>query len=281
MRMGSYRTHPHIATGIDLDLIAPRVLKSCACTLSLPLLHLFTTSLNTSSIPYEWKIHKIIPVYKSNDKTSVTNYRPISLLCNVSKVFERLIYDKVISTCTVANSITPHQFGFQKGHSTLRQLLPFFHQLITSKDEIDVICIDFHKAFDSVPHNELLVKLWNMGITGTLSKWFESYLSNRSKCVSINNSLSNCLSVLSGVPQGSILGPLPFLVYINDLPSIISSSNTFIFADDTKCFKTIKTESDIQLLQKYLTLLTHWSINNHLSFNTAIQICLVAPSQQI
>ena len=76
-------------------------------------------------------------------------------------MFERLIYDKVISTCTVANSITPHRFGFQKGHSTLQQLLPFFHQLITSKDEIDVICIDFHKAFDSGPHNELLVKLWN------------------------------------------------------------------------------------------------------------------------
>ena len=255
--------NPHKATGIDL--IAPRILKSCACTLSLPLLHLFTTSLNTSSIPYEWKIHKIIPVYKSKDKTSVTNYRPISLLCNVSKVFERLIYDKVIST--VANLITPHQFGFQKGHSTLQQLLLFFHQLITSNDEIDVIYVDFRKAFDSVPHNELLVKLWNMGITGTLWKWFESYLSNRSQCVSINNSLSDCLPVLSGVPQGSILGPLLFLVYINDLPSVISSSNTFIFADDTKCFKIIKTESDIQLLQNDLTSLAHWSDNNHLSFN--------------
>ena len=90
-------------------------------------------------------------------------------------MFERLIYDKVIST--VANSITPHQFGFQKGHSTLQQLLLFFHQLITSKDKIDVIYIDFRKAFDGAPHNELLVKLWNMGITGALWKWFESYLS--------------------------------------------------------------------------------------------------------
>ena len=107
-----------------------------------------------------------------------------------------------------------------------------------------------------MPHNELLVKLWNMGITGTLWKWFESYLFYRSQCVSINNSLSNCLPVLSGVPQGSILGPLLFLVYINDL-SVISSSNTFIFADDTKCFKTIKTKLDIQLLQKDLTSLIH------------------------
>ena len=108
-----------------------------------------------------------------------------------------------------------------------------------------------------------------MGITGTLElwKWFESYLSNRSQCVSINNSLSDCLPVLSGVPQGSILGPLLFLVHINDLPYVTSSSNIFIFADDTKCFKTIKTESDIQLLQNDLTSLTLLSDNNHLSFN--------------
>ena len=119
--------NPYKATGIDL--IAFRILKSCACTLSLRLLHLSTISLNTSSIPYEWKIHKIIPVHKSNDKTSVTNYPPTSLLCNISKVFERLIYDKVIST--VAKSITPHKFGFQKGHLTLQQLLLFFHQLIS------------------------------------------------------------------------------------------------------------------------------------------------------
>ena len=134
-----------------------------------------------------------------------------------------------------------------------------------------------------MPHNELLVKHTNIGITGTLWKWFESYLSNGSQCVSISNSLSNCLPVLSGVPQGSILGPLLFLVYINDLPSVISSSNTFIFAiaDDTKCFKTIKTESDIQLLQNDLTSLTHWGDNNHLSFNIAIQICFVMSSQQI
>ena len=126
-------------------------------------------------------------------------------------MFECLIYDKVIST--VANSIIPHQFGFPKGHSTLQKLLFFFHQLITSKDKIDVIYMDFRKAFDSVPHNELLVKLLNMAITGTLWKWFESYLSNRSQCVSINNTLSNCLPVLSGVPQGSILSSLLFLVY--------------------------------------------------------------------
>ena len=124
---------------------------------------------------------------------------------------------------------------FSKRYFNFTATVSFFHQLITSKDEIDVIYIDFRKAFDSVPHNELLIKLWNIGITGTLWKRFESYLSDRSQCVSINNSLSKCLPVLSGVSQGSIpYRPL---------------------------------ESDIQLFQNDLTSLSHWSVNNHLSFN--------------
>ena len=156
------------------------------------------TSINSGTIPSEWKIHKVIPVHKSGDKTSVTNYCPISLPCIMSKVLERLIYDKIIDL--VATSITPLQYGFQRGSSTLQQLLVYFHQLITSKEEIDAIYIDFHKAFDSVPHNELLIKLWNMGITGTLWRWFASYLSNRSQCVSVNN----CLSSFCLLFQGSL-----------------------------------------------------------------------------
>ena len=210
---------PNKARGIDN--IAPVILKNCAFALALPIHHLFTISLHSRNLPCEWKIHKIIPVFKSGDKTSVANYRPISLLCVISKALERLVYDKVIDT--IAPSITPHQFGFQSNASTQQQLLIYFHQLITSREEINTIYIDFRKAFDSVPHNGLLVKLWNIGITGTLWNWFNSYLSNRSQCVSVENRLSDCLPVISGVLQGSILGALLFLIFINDLPPTIIS----------------------------------------------------------
>ena len=165
----------------------------------------------------------------------------------------------------MSNSITPHQYGFQRGSSTLQQLIVYFHQLITSKEEIDVIYIDFRKAFDSVPHNDLLVKLWNMGISGTLRRWFAFYLSNRHQCVSVNDSLSRQLPVISGVPQGSILDPLLFLAFINDLPSVITSQS-LIFADDIKCFRQIST---ISQLQCDLDSLLYWSLINHLAFNVS------------
>ena len=124
--------------------IAPVILKNCAFAFALRIHHLFTTSLHSRNLPSKQKTHKIIPVFKSGGKTSVTNYRPISLLCVISKVLERLFYDKVIDT--IALSITPHQFGFQSNASTHQQLLIYFHQLITSREEIDTIYIDFRKA---------------------------------------------------------------------------------------------------------------------------------------
>ena len=231
---------------LTIIIIVPTILRNCASALAAPLHHLFITSINNGIIPTEWNIHKIVSIYKSGDKMSVKNYRPISLLCNVSKVLEGLIYDRVIST--VAGSIIPCQFRFQRIASTQQQLFIYFHQLVTSLAETDTVYIDFRKAFDSVPHNELLLKLWNIGITGSLWKWFRSYLNNRSQCVSVKNSLSNCLPVLSGVPQGSILGPLLFLVYINDVPSVLETCQLLIFADDTKCFKQINSMSDTYLL---------------------------------
>ena len=260
--------NPTKAMGIDG--IGPRLLKHCALALYQPLHHLFTLSLVQHYLPQEWRFHLITPIYKSGNKSSVKNYRPISLLCIVSKVLEKIVYDNIVSF--VSRSISSCQFGFRRNHSPLQQLLIFLnsvHESFGTTTQTDVIYLDFKKAFDSVAHNELLVKLWSFGIQGNLWKWFRGYLTSRMQCVSINTSISAQLPVISGVPQGSILGPLLFLIFVNDLPPSASTSSVFLFADDTKCLKTIRNISDCLSMQKDLQNLTIWSQCWKLNFNVA------------
>ena len=200
---------------MGIDGIGPKLLKHCALALYKPIHHLFMLSISHFYVPKDWRLHLITPIHKSGDKSSVKNYRPISLLCTISKVLEKIIYDKIISF--VSQSISPLQFaiGFRPKHSTLQQLLLFVNSIcesFSSKSQTDVIYLDFKKAFDSVAHNELLAKLWSFRITGNLWWWFRGYLSSRHQCVIINHCISDPLPVISGVPQGSILGPLLFLL---------------------------------------------------------------------
>ena len=258
--------HPRKAMGIDG--IGPSVLKHSALALCGPLHHLFMLSLSQSYIPEEWRTHLVTPILKSGDASSVTNYRPISLLCCISKVLERIVFVKTIDFIT--ERICSAQFGFLQKHSTLHQLLLFLDNILNSFKEsvqTDAIYLDFRKAFDSVAHNELLTKLWCFGITGNLWKWFRAYLSSRTQCVRLNSAISDPLPVVSGVPQGSILGPILFLIFINDLPETLSSSHMLLFADDTKCFKAIHNRLDSHLLQQDLNHLTMWSQQWHLCFN--------------
>jgi len=257
---------PNKATGIDT--ISPKILKYCAFTLTRPLCHLFNRSLASGIIPQEWKIHLVVPVYKTADRSSVKNYRPISLLSNTSKVLESLIYSKIIGH--VLDNITTCQFGFLPGRSTTQQLLSYLNNIYKATSQghqTDSIYLDFRKAFDSVPHNKLLDKLINYGITGPLWNWFNNYLNNRSQCVKICNAISPPLPVLSGVPQGSILGPLLFLIYINDLSSIALFSTLFLFADDAKLCKIILHPTDHLNLQYDLDQFLTWSINSDLLFS--------------
>ncbi len=259
---------PSKASGIDG--IGPRLLRTCADGLYRVFHHLFTMCLWYCQIPCEWKLHCIVPVFKSGDKSSIKNYRPISLLCCISKVLERLIYNKLFHF--ISNSISPFQFGFLKNHSCLQQLLVFLHNVmdaLTEKNvsQVDSIYLDFRKAFDSVPHTDLLYKLRCIGITGRIFDWLKCYLSNRNQLVSVNGSHSSVLPVSSGVPQGSILGPLLFLVYINDLPDVITSSKVFIFADDTKCCQPIKSVSNCDELQDSLNEMSTWSEMWDLHYN--------------
>ena len=205
---------------------------------------LFSLSLKKHNLPTDWCTHLITPVYKSGDKTSANNYRPISLLCITSKVLEQLIYDKIYSH--ISNFISNSQFGFMRNRSSVQQLLD---TIINTKYQSDVIYLDIRKAFDSVSHNELLIKLKAIGISGHLWLWFKSYLLSRQQCVKIRHNNSSLLPVLSGVPQGSILSPLLFLIYINNIPNYVVSSSTLMFADNTKCYKTIAQPSDSTQLQ--------------------------------
>ena len=263
-----------------IDGIGPKLLKHCALALYGPIHHLFCTSLTKQVLPSDWKHHCITPIHKSGDKASVNNYRPISLLCILSKVLERFVFDHLNKFFLENSIITTSQFGFRKHHSSVQQLLLFLsnvHDTLNRNAHCDVIYLDFRKAFDSVPHNELLLKLWNIGITGSIWSWLKEYLSNRCQQVSINGCLSSPLPVISGVPQGSILGPLLFLVYVNDLPSHTLFTNLYLFADDTKCLKSILTPADSLLLHHDLNLLSAWSSDWKLLFN--LSKCLFCPSK--
>ena len=259
-----------ITKAMGIDNLHPHLLKLCTPTIYEPVTSLFNSIIKTQLIPEEWKIHKIIPVPKNADPTLVQNYRPISLLCVLSKVLEKLIYNKIIDF--IKPQITSQQFGFLKHRSCLTQLLSSYSEVVdflNSGDSCSVVYLDLAKAFDKVPHNELLYKLWITGITGNLWKWFRNYLSNRSHFVQFDSSCSDHLPVLSGVPQGSILGPLLFILYINDMPSAITSSSIYIFADDTKLIKRSSVQSDLSSLQTDLDNILKWCNKWCLSLNAS------------
>ena len=263
------------------DQIPGRLLKECASEIAPSLTRLINLSLRVGRVPQEWKRANIVPVLKKGNKEDVKNYRPISLLSLISKIAERCVFDRFFEF--IASNIYPLQHGFVRGRSTITQLLDTVNQITKSIDQgvqTDVAFLDFSKAFDSVSHPHLVSKLDQCGIKGPLLQWFFSYLDNRVQRVVIDGKSSEWLPVTSGVPQGSLLGPALFVLFINDMPCSVSEDSTMaLFADDAKCYRTIRSVNDCAQLQTDIDNLVEWSDAWKMAFNTdKCSLCTVKGS---
>ena len=253
--------------------IPSNMLKALKVNLSHPLTTIINMSFATGIYPDQLKIAKVIPIFKKGDKLLVSNYRPISLLSNINKIFEKLVYSRLYSFLEMHNCIYELQFGFRAKHSTQHALASLTEMVKQALDEGNFACgifVDFAKAFDTVDHSILLKKLEHYGVRGLANNWFKSYLTNRKQYVSINGVDSTLRDMKYGVPQGSVLGPLLFLIYINDLNFAVKYSITHHFADDTNFLYVSKS---LKKIQKYMNLdlrsVCNWLKANKISLNAS------------
>ena len=251
--------------------ISPKYAIDSRFFLSDVLCKLFNKSVDENKFPEYLKLAEVAPVHKGKSKMNHVNYRPISILHIFRKVIEKLMYNRLSSFILKNKILFPMQYGFQEDKSTelaINALLNKVTEALDNKMKSYSVFLDFAKAFDTVNHNILLKKLEYYGIRGSSLEWFESYLTNRKQCVKIGNTHSDTLTVKCGVPQGSILGPLLFLIYIND---IVKSSNILqftLFADDTCIFYSSKPNLNIEnTLNNELMKVSDWLIANKLSLN--------------
>ena len=244
------RLKPNKACGPDK--IPNRVLKEMAPVLAPPLTALYNKSLEEGTVPAEWRHALVTPVYRKGDKHSPSNYRPISLTVVCCKLLEHIVCNHVLTHLEENNLLTTLQHGFRRGHSCDTQLLLTYDDLIRSFDktlQTDMAILDFSRAFDTVPHRRLISKLTSYGVKGQVLTWIDSFLSDRKMTVVVDgHTAKESIRVLSGVPQGTVLGPLLFLVYIND---IVSTGTTIrLFADDCLVYRPLRKNNEDQ--QRYL-----------------------------
>jgi len=251
------------------DGLHPMILNRCADAIAQPLASIFNKSFDTGVVPLDWKAANISPIFKKGSRMDPGNYRPVSLTSVVSKVMESIIKDDMVTILQKEGLLNTSQHGFMRKRSCLTNLLECFEEWTKALDEgygIDVIYLDYRKAFDSVPHKRLIMKLKSYGFHSKTIMWIENFLSDRWMRVRVRESYSGWFEMISGVPQGSVLGPLLFLLYVNDLPHWIQNSMK-MFADDTKIWQRLENDNDSSLLQADLQSLQSWSDRWLLRFN--------------
>ncbi len=253
------------------DGLSSKLLKSLSSSLACPISTIINKSLQTGTVPTSLKLAKVIPIYKTKDKTDMGNYRPISLLPTISKILEKVVHNRLYKFLSINDILFENQFGFRPGHSTSDAICKFTSDIMTSlenKRSTLAVLLDLSKAFDTIDHGILLQKLSHYGVRGIALDWFRSYLSNRTQFVEYCNIQSTSQTITCGVPQGSVLGPLLFIIYTNDLPNSLIHSKCILFADDTTLYNTGTDERQLRLqIENDLTTLNDWFCANKLSLN--------------
>ena len=246
------------------------LLRKCSKELSTPLKLLYRTSLDSGIIPRELKRAKITPVYKGGSRSEAKNYRPIALTSHIIKILEKILVKHITSFLEDNRKLNQDQYGFRAGRSCLAQLLAHHEKILAALEHdknVDVIYLDFAKAYDKVDHGILLRKVRDMGIVGKLGVWLHSFLTDREQSVSVGGVVAQPSIVISGVPQGSVLGPLLFIIHIADINKDVKHSSVASFADDTRVLREISSENEATELQSDLSVLYRWADENNMSFN--------------
>ena len=246
------------------------ILKECGHVLAPVITQLWRASLDSGNIASKFKSQSVIPLFKKGKRSIAANYRPVSLTSHLIKMFERVIRAKLVDYIVAQDIINHDQHGFRAGRSCLTQLLHHVEDImedLNADSNADILYLDFSKAFDKVDHAILLKKLRLYGIHGKAYRWLQNFISGRTQHVVVDGIESIIIAVLSGVPQGTVLGPLLFILYINDLFQVVKHSKVKVFADDSKLHKNISTPSDSMLLQEDLNAVVRWAVANNMELN--------------
>ena len=256
--------------GAGPDGLSSALLKFLANFIYKPLSLIYQYSLDTGAAPDDWKLANVIPIHKKSSRSNPLNYRPISMTCIASKILEHILCHDINNFLDDNNLLVECQHGFRKKHGCDTQLLTTVTDLVEAYDQnipVDLAVLDFSKAFDVVSHPKLLLKMKAIGIHSSTCNWISDWLSNRLLTVTVNGAQSSLHRVTSGVPQGSVLGPLLFLLYINDMPSCVHFCNLRLFADDSLAFHRIQSQVDVDHMQSDLDRLIEWANTWQMKFN--------------